>query len=565
MNEFEKMMEQAVETSHYSKNQKIKGKIVKITDDKVYVDIGQKVEAVLRKQEAEGYKEGDEIEAVFIGKRDKDGYFILSRKGFVMKDKAKKLKEAFENRQKVKVMVVSKGEKGYIVDIEGIKGFMPFSESGIKRDETLPEGYTFEGYIVKFEERKGNPNVVISRKEALKEELNAEKEKYLSVLQQGQKVIGKVEKITDKVAVISIDNVVYGILPKSELSWDKNKKFEDVLKVGDNIELVIKEIKDKKPIFSLKALEPNPWDKFDKNVGDVVEAIIKEINKFGVIVDVDGVEGFIYNREISHFDYMKAKKNLKVGDKVKAKIIELDKENRKLKLSIKALQENPVEKFLKENPVGSVIEAKVKDAKQKVAFIDLGEIEGIVKLEDATDNKNIKSISSVLKEGKVYKFKVLGVEKDKILLGMKQLLEEEWNEFISKYKVGDIVKGKVEKLIEKGAIVDLRENIEGFIPVSEIALERINIPSDKLELHQEVKAKIIKIDPESKKITLSIKQILLEEEKRKKEEEKRKAEEEAKRKLLEKLASKKEEGKQPEGEGLGTLGDILKKKLLEKG
>jgi len=262
---------------------------------------------------------------------------------------------------------------------------------------------------------------------------------------------------------------------------------------------------------------------------------------------------------------MKAKKNLKVGDKVKAKIIELDKENRKLKLSIKALQENPVEKFLKENPVGSVIEAKVKDVKQKVAFIDLGEIEGIVKLEDATDNKNIKSISSVLKEGKVYKFKVLGAEKDKILLGMKQLLEEEWNEFISKYKVGDVVKGKVKKLIEKGAIVDLGENIEGFIPVSEIALERINIPSDKLELHQEVEAKIIKIDPENKKITLSIKQILLEKEKRKKEEEKRKAEEEAKRKLLEKLESKKEEGKQPEGEGLGTLGDILKKKLLEKG
>ena len=565
MNEFEKMMEQAVETSHYSKNQKVKGKIVKITDDKVYVDIGQKVEAVLRKQEAEGYKEGDEMEAVFIGKRDKDGYFILSRKGFVMKDKVKKLKEAFENRQKVKVMVVSKGEKGYIVDIEGIKGFMPFSESGTKRDETLPEGYTFEVYIVKFEERKGNPNVVISRKEALKEELNAEKEKYLSVLQQGQKIIGKVEKITDKVAVISIDNVVYGILPKSELSWDKNKKFEDVLKVGDNIELVIKEIKDKKPIFSLKALEPNPWDKFDKNVGDIVEATVKEINKFGVVVDVEGVEGFIHNREISHFDYMKAKKNLKVGDKVKAKIIELDKENRKLKLSIKALQENPVEKFLKENPVGSVIEAKVKDVKQKVAFIDLGEIEGIVKLEDATDNKNIKSISSVLKEGKVYKFKVLGAEKDKILLGMKQLLEEEWNEFISKYKVGDIVKGKVKKLIEKGAIVDLGENIEGFIPVSEIALERINIPSDKLELHQEVEAKIIKIDPENKKITLSIKQILLDEEKRKKEEEKRKAEEEAKRKLLEKLESKKEEGKQPEGEGLGTLGDILKKKLLEKG
>ena len=462
-------------------------------------------------------------------------------------------------------MIISKLEKGYLVDIEGIRGFMPFSESNVKRDEVLPEGYTFEGYIIKFEERKGYPNIVISKKEALKEEINKEKEKLLTALQSAQKVIGKVEKITDKVAVISLDNILYGILPKSELSWDKSKKFEDVLKVGENIELAIKEIKDRKPILSLKLLEENPWNNFNKNVGDTVEATVKEINKFGVVVNVDDVEGFIHNNEISHFYYPKVKKNIKVGDKVKAKIIELDKEKRKLKLSIKALQENPIEKFLKENPVGSVIQAKVKDVKQKVAFIDLGEIEGIIKLEDATDNKNIKSISSILKENKVYKFKVLGSEKDKILLGIKQLLEETWNDFVSKYKVGDKVKGKVKKLIEKGAIVDLGENIEGFIPLPEISIEKINIPSDKLQLHQEVEAKIIRIDPENKKLVLSIKQVLLDEEKKRKEEEKRKNEEEAKRKLLEKLESKKEDGKQPEGESLGTLGDILKKKLMEQG
>ncbi len=570
MNEFEKLMEEKVESGFYSKNQKIKGKVVKITDDKVFVDIGQKIEAVLKKDEAGDVKEGEEIEAVFIGKRDKDGYFILSRRGIISKERWEKIKKAFENKGKIKATILSKEEKGYTVSVEGFKGFMPLSESGTKKDENLPEGFTFDSYIVKYEERDKYPNIVVSRKQVILEEKEAEKEKIISLLKEGQKIKAKVVKIQSNGSVLSIENTVYGFMPKSELSWDKSKKIEDTLKEGDEIEVVVKEIKDKKPILSLKLLEENPWNRFDKNVGDVLETQVVDINKGGVIVNINGIEGFIPNSEISHFDYMKAKKSIKVGDIIKAKIFEIDKEKGKIKLSIKQSQENPVEKFLKEHPIGSLVEAKVKDVKQKVAFVDLGDIEGIIKLQDATDNSSIKSISSVFKEGKSYKFKVLGSEKDKIILGTRQILEDAFNEFTYKYKVGDTVKCKVKKLIEKGAFVDITDEIEGFIPVSEISKERINIPSDKLSLHQEVDAKILKVDPQNKKITLSIKQLILEQEKkaqeeerRRKEEEKRKAEEEAKKKLLEKL-SQKEEKQDPQGEGLGTLGEILRKKLLEK-
>ncbi|ACN99726.1 ribosomal protein S01 [Sulfurihydrogenibium azorense Az-Fu1] len=570
MNEFEKLMEESKESGFYSKNQKIKGKVVKVTEDKVFVDIGQKIEAVLNRNEDQDVEEGQEIEAVFTGKRDKDGYFILSRRGIVNKEKLQKLKDAFENKKKVKATILSKQDKGYTVSVEGFRGFMPLSESSLKRDENLPEGFTFEAYIVKFEERGRNPNIVISRKQALIEEKELEKEKILSLLKEGQKVKAKVVKVQPNGAVLSIEDVLYGFLPKSEISWDKSRKVEEVLKVGDEVEVVVKEIKDKKPILSLKLLEGNPWDKFDKNIGDVVEVKIKDINKGGLVVDLGLLEGFIPNSEISHFDYVKAKKNLKVGDTVVAKIFEIDKEKGKVKLSIKQAQENPLEKFLKENPVGSVIQAKVKDVKQKVAFVDLGDIEGIVKLQDVTDNPSIKSISSLLKEDKTYRFKVLGIEKDKVVLGIKQLLDDAFNDFVSKHKVGDVVKGKVKKLIEKGAFVDITDEIEGFIPVSEISKERIKIPSDKLSLHQEVEAKIIKIDTQNKKITLSIKQLILdqekkalEEEKKRQEEEKKKAEEEAKRKLLEKL-SQKEEKKEPQGEGLGTLGELIRKKLMER-
>lgn len=561
MNEFEKAVSEEL-TTFYEKNQLIKGKIVKITDKEAFVDIGQKVEAVLNVQEVEGYREGEEVEAYFTGKRTKDGYFILSRRSLLLKDKINKLKESFEKDTPVKATVVSSSDKGYTVNIEGITGFMPKSQSA--SSEELPVGYTFEGKIVKFEERKKGVNIVISRKAILEEEKKREKEKILSLLKEGQTIKAKVIKILEKGLVLSIDNRISGFLPQSEISWDKSVKPQD-FQVGQELDVMIIEIREKQPIFSLKKLQENPWDKFDKNVGDVVEGKIKEIGKDGIVIDIEGIEGFIPNSHIAHYNYLSAKKNYKVGQTVKAKIIELNKDKRRLRLSIKELTPNPVEKFLENNPIGSIVEAKVKDVKQKVAFIDLGDIEGVLKLEDATDNKNIKSISSIVKEGHIYKFKVLGKDKDKIVLGLKQILEDSFNNFISKHKVGDIVEFEIKKLIEKGAIVDLGNSVEGFIPVSEISKDRINIPSDVLSLHQKGQAKIIRIEKDNKRVILSIKQLILDQEKAKAEEEKRKQEEEKKKQLLEKLSKKEEKVSEENKEGLGTLGEILKKKLMEKG
>lgn len=559
MNEFEKAVLEE-QTSRYQKNQLIKGKIVKIVGDEAFVDIGQKVEATIKVDQIEGYKEGDEIEAYFTGKRNKDGYFTLTRKNLIIKDKINKIKQSFQEGTPVKAKVLSSSDKGYLVEVEGISGFMPKSLSGSA--EKLPDGYTFEAKIVKFEERPKGINYIASRKAILEEEKRKEREKILSVLKEGQIVKGKVKKVTDKGLAVSIEDSLNGFLPRSELSWDNSVKPTD-FKEGDEINLMIIEIRKDTPIFSLKRLSENPWEKFEKTVGDVVEAYVKEIQKDGIVVKVDNLEGFIPNSHIAHFNYLSAKKNIKTGQKIQAKIIEIDKEKRRLRLSIKQLTKNPVEAFLEAHPVGSTITAKVKDAKQKVAFIDLGDIEGILRLEDATDNKNIKSISSIIKKEHSYTFKVLGAEKDKIILGLKQVLEDSFNNFISTHNIGDVVDFEVKKLIEKGAIVELENGVEGFIPVSEISKERINIPSDVLSLHQKAEAKIIRIEKDNKKIILSIKQLILDRERKQLEEEKKKQEEEKKKQLLEKLSSKKEEKKE-EGQSLGTLGDILRKKLEEK-
>lgn len=553
MNEFEKAFLEE-KTSHYQKNQLIKGRIVKIVGDDAFVDIGQKVEATIKLDQIEGYKEGDEIEAFFTGKRNKDGYFILTRKNLIVRDKIKKIRESFELDRPVKAKVVSSSEKGYIVEVDSIVGFMPKSLSG--SSEILPDGYTFEAKVIKFEERPKGISYIVSRKAILEEEKKKEKDKIISLLKEGQIVKVKVKRVIDKGLVVSIEGNVDGFLPRSELSWDNSVKPED-FKKDDELEVMIIEIRGDKPIFSLKRLSENPWDKFDKKVGDIIEAQIKDIQKDGVIVKVEDIEGFIPNSHIAHFNHFFAKKNLKVGQNIQVKIIEIDKEKRRLRLSIKELIKNPILSFLELNPVGSNITAKIKDVKQKVAFVDLGEIEGVLKLEDATDNKNIKSLSSLVKEGHSYTFKVLGSERDKILLGLKQVLEDSFNKFCSAHKVGDSVTFEVKKLIEKGAIVELEDGIEGFIPVSEISKEKIKIPSDALSLHQKATAKIIRLEKENKKVVLSIKQFMLDQQKKEEEENKKKQ-------LLEVLSTKKED-KRDEGQSLGTLGEILRKKLEVKG
>lgn len=568
MNEFEKAVLEE-QTTNYTKNQLVKGKIVKIVGEDVFVDIGQKVEAILKLDQAEGYREGDEIEAYFTGKRNKDGYFILNRKSLILQDKFKNLKEIFEKGEIIKATVLSASDKGYTVDLDGLTAFMPKSQSGSK--ETLPVGYTFECKIVKFEERGKSVNLVVSRKEVIDQEREREKEKILSLLKEGQVVKVVVKKILEKGVIASIEDKVSGFLPQSELSWDGSLKPQD-FKESQELEVMVIEIRGSQPIFSLKRLSENPWDKLDKEVGDTLEAVIKKVHKDGLIVKVGEIEGFIPNSQIAHFDWVKAKKSYNVGQTVEAKIIEIDREKRRLRLSIKDTLPNPIDKFISENPVGSVINAKVKDVKQKVAFIDLGEIEGILRLEDATDNKSIKSISSIVKEGLVYSMKILGSEKDKIVLGLKQVVEDKFNDFTSKHKTGDIVEFEVKKLIDKGAIVDLGDGLEGFIPVSEISKERINIPSDVLSLHQRGEGKIIRIEPENKRVIISIKQKILDEERKQKEEERRRLEEEKKREqeekkkaLLEKLSQKEEKVKTDSSQSLGTLGEILRKKLEEKG
>ncbi len=543
--EFQKLLEEESSSfSYYSKGEKVKGKIVRIQDGIAFVDIGQKTEVVINKDEIGDLKEGDEIEAIYLGKRNKEGYQIISRKPILLSQALEKIEKAYQNREKVHVKLDRKAQKGFIVSIEGVKAYLPYSEAGLKKGEEFPPA-EFDAYVIKFEKDKKNPNIVVSRKQVVEEEIQKKRDEIFQLLKEGMEVEGKVVKILDKGTVLSLDDIIFGFLPASLYSWDKNRSINE-LSVGDKIKVMIKNVdkENQKILFSKRDLEPNPWKEFDKDVGDVVEAVVSDINDYGLVVKVGELEGFIHKSETSHLYPNKYKELFKKGQTVKAKIIELDRDKRRLKLSIKAAVPHPVDKFLEENPEGSVVKGEIKDIKNKVAFIKLNdELEGILHLEDATWNPKIKTISQVLKGPRVREFKVLGREDNKIKLGLKQFTENPWEKFFNQHKVGDIVKGTVKKLIDRGAFIDLGNDVEGFIPVAEISKEKIEIPSDKLSLGQEVEAKIIKI--RGNDIILSIKAIEIDKEK------------EELKKVIEKV--------KPKGEGLATLGELIKEKLKERG
>ncbi|ACO04597.1 MAG TPA: 30S ribosomal protein S1 [Persephonella sp.] len=538
--EFEKLLEESQDIPYYSKGERVTGVIVRIQDDYAFVDVGQKTEVVIDKNEINGLSEGDQITAVYLGRRNKDGYLVISRRPLIFSEALQRVEDAFSKGEKIGAKLDKKINKGFLVDLGGVKAFLPYSESGLRRDEELPPP-EFDVYILRIDRDRKPPGIVVSRKKVLDEEIKRKRDEIFSLLEEGKQVRGRVEKVQENGAVLSLERIVFGFLPRSLYSWDRDRSISE-LSVGDEIDLVVKSIdrENQKIIFSKRDLEPDPWKTFDKEVGDQIEVEIKDINDFGLIVKTGALEGFIHKSETSHLRPENYKNSFRKGQKVKAKIIELDRENRRLKLSIKALHPHPVDKFLEENPEGSVVEGKIKEIRNKIAFVDLGkDVEGVIHLEDATWNPKIKNIGQVLKGKRLREFKVLGREKDKVRLGIKQFRDNPWEEFFSKHSVGDVIKAKVKKLIDRGAFVDINEDVEGFIPLSEISKEKIEIPSDKLSLGQEIEAKIIKIKGHD--IILSIK--ALEKDKEKKEIE------EVMRKV------------KPKGEGLATLGELLKEKL----
>ncbi len=507
MNEFEKLLSEALpQEESFKKGKIVTGRVIKIDDRYVYVDIGYKVEGVIPREEVgEDIKEGDEIQAVIVKISPRLDYPRLSYRIISQQKGLEELQKVHAEGRDVVGTVEKKTKGGFIVDIEGVKAFLPASEAGKK----LSVGKPVRVKVIEISLQKDKPRVIVSHRAYLEEEREKRKQELLKKLDKGDVVEGRVVKIDpNKGITLIVEGVVRAFLPKEELSWGRDKNPFNYAEVDETIKVrVKKKSKDKDfLIVSLRELKENPWDKFTREhkVGDVIEAKVLQVVPKGVVLDLEeGLEGFVPSEEVSWNGDVPEK-----GTSVKAKVLRIEPKRKRVILSIRQALPKPWEEFLEKNPVGSKITAKVEKIEGSRAIVDLGDekVKGVVHRSDLSWTKP-KRVEEVLQEGEEREFVVLGTEGKYIKLGVKQLTPNPWEIIQEKYSVGDILTLPSKEVMPFGAFLELPEGVEGLLPFSEV-------PKDvKLEPGQEYEVKIIDLNPKEGKITFSIKALRGEEEK----------------------------------------------------
>ncbi len=505
MNEFEKLLSEAIPGEENFKRGKIvTGRVVKVDDRYVYVDIGYKVEGVIPREELPEVSEGEEIQAVIVRISPRLDHPRLSYRVIAQQKGLEELQRAKEEGRDVVGNVEKKTKGGFIVDIEGVKAFLPSSEAG----KRLSVGKPVRVKVLEVQFHEGRPKVIVSHRAYVEEEREKRKQELLRTLKKGDVVEGRVIKIDpNKGITLLVDGVLRAFLPKEELSWGRDRnpynyaEIDEVLKVK-----VKKKSKDKDFIVvSLREMRENPWEKFLKEhkEGDIVEGRVFQAVQKGVVVDIEeGLEGFVPSEEVSWDGRVPEK-----GELVKAKVLRIEPKRKRIILSIKRATPKPWEEFLREHPAGSKVKGRVEKIEGSRAIIDLGsdKVKGIIHRSDLSWTKP-KRVEEVLKEGEEREFAVLGTEGRYVKLGLKQLTPNPWEIVSEKYRVGDVVTLKAKEVMPFGAFLELPEGVEGLLPFSEV-------PKDvKIEEGGEYEVKIIDLNPKEGKITFSIKALRGEEE-----------------------------------------------------
>ncbi|RMG43271.1 MAG: 30S ribosomal protein S1 [Acidobacteria bacterium] len=499
----------------------VTGKVIKVLDDVVLVDIGYKKEGAIDRSEFHvepgepPAQPGDEVEAVVESLDEGEDYIPLS------KEKAERIKvwERVENAHKTGEVLTGKVtdriKGGLSVDI-GVRAFLPGSLVDVRPVRNLESyrGQEVRVRVIKMNRRRGN--IVVSRKHVLEEE-NAEKKKTtLETLSEGQVVKGVVKNITEYGAFVDLGGID-GLLHVTDMSWGRVNHPSEVVNIGDELEvMVLKFDREKERVsLGLKQLKEDPWQNAQEKYPLLsrVRGKVVSLTDYGAFVELEeGIEGLIHVSEMSWTKRVKhPSKILNVGDTVEAVVLEVDEENRRLSLGLKQTTPNPWTVIEEKYKVGDVIKGVVRNIADFGAFIEVEDgVDGLVHISDLSWNRRIKHPAEVLKKGQEVEAKILKIDSDnqRLSLSIKDLQPDVWQEFFKRYHVGDILEGKIVRLTDFGAFVELTEGVEGLVHVSEMAHERIEKPSDRFQVGQTVRVKILRTDPDERKVGLSIKAAL---------------------------------------------------------
>ena len=511
----------------------VEGTVVDINKREVVVNIGYKSEGIIPVGEFRYNPEltvGEKVEVYVENAEDKKGQLQLSHK------KARQLKSwdrvnlALENDEIIKGYIKCRTKGGMIVDVFGIEAFLPGSQIDVKpiRDYDFYVDKTMEFKVVKINQEFRN--VVVSHKALVEAELVAQKKEILSKLEKGQILEGVVKNITSYGVFIDLGGVD-GLIHITDLSWGRVNHPEEIVELDQKLNVVILDFDDQKKriALGLKQLTPHPWEALsaDLKVGDKVKGKVVVMADYGAFVEIAaGVEGLIHVSEMSWSQHLRsAQEFMKVGDEIEAVVLTLDREERKMSLGIKQLTTDPWAAIESKYPVGSKHTAKVRNFTNFGVFDEIEEgIDGLIHISDLSWTKKIKHPAEFTQIGAEIEVVVLEIDKEnrRLSLGHKQLEENPWNEFEQQYAVDTVHEGTIKELTEKGAVVTLSENIEGFAPARQLVKE----DGTQAKAGETLSFKVIEFSKATKRITLSHTR-LFEEAKRAEEKAEKKAKAEA--------------------------------------
>jgi len=493
----------------------VRGKVLAVRGNDVLVDIGYKSEGAVPMDEfgdAE-VNAGDEVDVLLDEIEDENGMVVLSKYKADQKIQWERVEANYREGGVVEGVIRNRVRGGLIVDMDGVEAFLPGSQIDVmpvhNTDAYLGNRYEFRVLKISPERR----NIIVSRRELIEERLKEKKAALLATIEVGQLRKGMVKNITDFGAFVDLDGLD-GLLHITDMSWGRIRHPSEVVKVGEQLEVMILDVDREKDRVSLglKQKTANPWEAIEEKypVGSRLRGRVVNLVPYGAFVELEqGVEGLVHVSEISWTKRVaRASDVLSVGEEVDVAVLSINKEEQKIALGMRQTEENPWDTVQVRYPVGSRIRGTVRNFTSYGAFVELEDgIDGMIHVSDMSWTRKINHPSEVLAKGADVEAVVLEVDpsNQRISLGLKQAGDDPWNTITSRYQIGDLVTGNVSKVASFGAFVEIEEGVDGLVHISEIKEEHVEKVRDVLDVGQEVTARIVRIDRAERRIGLSIK------------------------------------------------------------
>jgi small subunit ribosomal protein S1 len=519
LEEYEALLEMYEGTlTHIDEGEIVTARVLRVTDKSVILDVGFKSEGTVNRDEfkdPDSLQPGDEVEVYLENLEDEDGVVVLSKKKADFLRVWEKIKEAYENEQPVPGVLTRKIKGGVTVDLMGVDAFLPGSQIALRRVPNIEDliGETYDFKIIKLNKRRRN--IVVSRRVLLEADREVKREKLKKELEVGQVRKGVVKNITDFGAFIDLGGMD-GLLHITDMSWGRVGHPSEIVSIGAELDVKVLDIDWERERLSLglKQLQPYPWkDVADKYpVGSRVRGRVVSITNYGACIELEkGVEGLVHISEMSWTRNVRhPSKIVTLGDEVEAVVLKVDPNEEKISLGMKQIEEDPWHTLPLKYPVGTRMPGKVRNLTSFGAFVEIEPgIDGLVHISDMSWTKRIQHPSEVVKKGDDVDVMILGVdaENKRISLGLKQTQDDPWGEIAEQYTVGMDIDGTISRLQDKGVAVDLGNNVEGFVPLSQIGVAGLQNPADLFVEGDALEMTITEVDPENRRIVCAVNRV----------------------------------------------------------